>query len=254
MKNQEKVKEGFAAQTTRNQLKLMTTLVVVAGIGSMIISMTLLYFTFKLGRVETVFLPSGLHDAPVLLEKVTESKDVVKNDKFIRGFVRRFIGYYFLHPDDSEGFAKKAVGWIHAHVAENHQRLLLTTIENFEDFNEERKTKFRRFYPLSQELMKIRPSNEQPGVYFVEVPGTYNVVSEKGEAMVDSVLKLIIKHVPSVVTSLPTAGGEYNLVGLVVEKASIEWYLDPLTTETTSQDLLARQVIPDEEEKEEEKK
>lgn len=186
----------------------------------------LIYQAYDKERIEIVYLSQEKIDVPTMLEKVRTSAEPVNADRWVRGFIRRFIAYYFISPDDSTDFAKKALSWLHAHTGAAGQFRSESYDHDFIKYDNLRKVKSVSFFPsLDVSGLVIRPSKEDSNVFFVEQPGTYVTKNEKGEAFYDARLKLVVEKVP--VSGFPTRLGTINVTGLIVKNGSVEYVEDP---------------------------
>jgi hypothetical protein len=234
----DKLKSGFALEDTKESLKKYTLLVVIAFLASVVLNIITLYSVLSAGRVELVFLDNSKYDTPILLEKASENKVPVKSDRFIRGFVRNFIGFYFSNPKDSDEFVKKGLAWLFAHSVSKNQLRFASFNKNFKEYLQQKQSRYERFYPINDpSTLKIRPSENEQRMFFVEQPGTYNVVTSKGEGMTAAVLKIKVKYDPQVISDRPTDLGDFNISGLLVESATMEWEKDPISKEIQIHDL-----------------
>lgn len=196
-------------------------------IMSIACSILVIYLAIRRDRLELVFIGNESIDVPTKLDKVTNSDSNVKVDRWVRGFVRRFLAYRFLHPDDTKEFAKNSLAWLHAHTGEGGKNRFLSLWNDFENYDNDRKNTYALFYPVNdQSKVRIRQSEKDPDIMYVEMPGTYQTVSSENEAFLNSTLKLVVRKVS--ITGVETKLGESNITGLIVEDGIIE-YIDDLT-------------------------
>lgn len=183
------------------------------------------YLALGKDRLEVVYLQQDKIDAPTLLTKVRLDDDSVRTDRWVRGFVRRFLGYYFLSADDSKDYASKALGWVHAHTGEAGKYRSESLASGFEKFDAMRRTKYTSFFPINDpSSLRIRQSSEDNSLIFVEIPGTFVTKTQEGESFFDSKLKLVITRVP--VSGIDSGLGEINVTGLSVLDGTIEYVED----------------------------
>ena len=199
---------------------------IIALIGSLVSGSLLVYMAFEKERIEVVYLDQEKIDVPTLLEKVRTSDQPISTDRWVRGFVRRFIAYYFLSPDDSTDFAKHALSWLHAHCGAAGKFRAEAYDSDFSRFDTQRKLKYSSFFAINDpSTLIIRPSKENSDVFFVEQPGTYVTKTEAGEAFFDARLRLVIEK--EAVSGFASKLGTVNVTGLVVKNGSIEYVEDP---------------------------
>jgi len=194
---------------------------------SIITGILVIYLAIRKDRLELVFIGNENIDVPTKLEKVLESDSGVKVDRWVRGFYRRFLAYRFLHPHDSKEFSKNALAWLHAHTGDKGQQRSNALWSDFDSFEGNRLATYTMFYPVNdQSQVKIRQSDQDYSIIYLEVPGTYQTVVNDSEAFINSTLKLVIKKVS--ITGVETKLGQSNLTGLIVVDGIIE-YVDDLT-------------------------
>jgi hypothetical protein len=203
-----------------DRLLILTSLV-----ASLASAAILVYLAFGKDRLELVYLQQDKIDVPTLLDKVRTDDDSLKADRWVRGFTRRFIAYYFLNPDDSAQFSKKALAWLHAHSSEAGQLRSESLASDFSKFEGTRKVKHTAFFPVNDPAaLKIRQSAENSDIIFVEVSGTFQTKNQEGESLFDATLKLVVKKVP--ISGIESGMGEINATGLVVQEGAIEFVED----------------------------
>lgn len=185
-----------------------------------------LYIALSKGRLEIVYLNQDKIDAPVALPKIRSDASAVHIDRWVRGFVRRYIAHYFLHPDDTDVFAEKAVRWIHAHSGNKGQLRASSFARDIAGYNRLRREKYAMFFPVNDTIgIKIRKSSSSDDTYFIEIPGTYqSFVRETGEVFFDAKLKMVIKSTS--IDGTPSSLGMPNLTGLDVTDGTIEFVED----------------------------
>jgi len=217
----------FKDKEILNSLKIDRSLIYLGLTMSVLCAFLIIYLAIRKDRLELVFIGNENIDVPTKLEKVLESNSKVKVDRWIRGFVRRFLAYRFLHPHDSKEFSKDALAWLHAHTGEKGQVRSLALWNDFDSFDDTRKNTYSLFFPVNdQSLIKIRESEQDYNIIYVEIPGTYQTVVKENEAFLNATMKLVIKKVS--ITGLNTKLGQSNITGLIVLDGVIE-YVDDLT-------------------------
>lgn len=193
---------------------------------SLISAMLLVYVSYGTERLELVYLDKDRLDAPTFLSKVNTDDNPIKADRWTRGFVNRFIRYYFIHGDDSTTFAKSAYVWMHAHTGSAGRVRSESLHSDFAKYDESRRKKYTAFYPVNDvSSMKIRESKDDNRIIFVEQRGTYNIKVDDVEAFQDATLKLVIQKVP--VSGADSGLGGVNATGLIVLDGTIEFVEDP---------------------------
>lgn len=234
----EKIQRGLSGELIKARIQRETTITVVALLFSIASMIGTVFYTFNKGRMDLVYVPDAKLDSPVLLEKVDVNKDPVRTDRYLRGIVRRFIGYYFLSPDNDPVFIRKAIGWLHANVHPRNRERFESFYRDFNEYVGSLKTVNERFYPINDfSSLRIRQSKERADVFFVEQPGTYRVENPSGTFQVTGQLKMTILIDLSVLSSVPTALGEHNITGALVDDAWFEWRKDPVSQELMTEPL-----------------
>lgn len=220
----EVVKATKASQMPNNLLNDRIT-IMVAMFAAIVTAGLLVYQSLDKDRLEMVFLTEDKIDIPTLLPKISDNKDAVKTDRWVRGFARRVIGYYFLSPSDSPEFAKKAIAWLHAHSSAMGQKRSEAFFADLEKFEQVRHQKFALFFPINDpSTIKIRPSDDSNGTYYVEIPGTYNTTNVEGESIFPAKLKLVIEQTS--ISGFPSSLGAINTSGLKLINGTIEFNED----------------------------
>ena len=234
------IKKATSATQLSEALKGDRIKITLALLGGILSGFLLLYMALDKDRLELVYLEQQNIDVPTLLPKVRSSTDVVNTDRWVRGFVNRFVAYFFIQPDDSDEFANQSLVWLHAHSGAGGQQRALSLYSDLGKYNMLRKTKFTSFYPKNDfDSMKIRKSQEDSSVFFVEQPGTFIIKTEAGEAFYDAKLKLVIERVP--VSGVPSLLGGINVGGLMVKNGALEYVEDPTKAqEVTSWPLFGK--------------
>lgn len=193
-------------------------------VGSLIMSaltaVLLVYMTLNRGRVELVFLSEDKFDAPMMLDKISASSDTVRNDRYVKGMIRRFVSNFWITPDMTDQETLEALRWSIIHTSVKGQSRGRALIRSLEDFNGSRLTTWTSFKPLMDEnSVTIQSSGMSSGRYLVSVPGTYVTSTQVGQHYATAVLRMII--VASGVSGLPDkdAGDMVNATGLTVDAA-----------------------------------
>lgn len=208
-----------------------------AAAGVLAAAAILMYNTFATDRLEQVFLTQDIIDAPTLLEKVRTSQSEVYADRHVRGFVRRFVSYFFVHPDDTSEFAKQSLEWIHAHSSDAGRKRSEVLLLDFDKYDKARRSSFASFYPVNDpSTLKISVSRDSSDLIYVTQPGTYVTKNSEGEAFFDASLELMIKR--QAVTGLETIFGKVNVVGYVVDSAIMSFRQD-----NTKQNEITRKAL-----------
>jgi hypothetical protein len=200
-------------------------LLIGAGLLSTLSVLFLLYSTYATDRLEQVFVTQTVMDAPVLLEKTRESVSETRIDRHVRGFVRRFVSRFFIHPDDTAEFAEDSLRWLHAHTEEQGRSRSEYLITDVDKYNSARKTIFNSFFAVNDpSSLKISSAKTGNRVFHISQPGTFVASSEEGEAFYDAVLELVVVRVP--VSGISSGLGQINVTGLSVEEAHIVYRED----------------------------
>lgn len=190
--------------------------------ASVITALLLVYIAFNRGRVEIVYLSSDKFDAPVILDKVSSSQDSLKNDRYIKGMIRRFVSNYWITPDMASDEVVEALQWSIVHTSNRGVQRGRTFLRDLENFNNMRMTKWTAFKPLlDDDSVTIKKSGLSSNKYLITVPGTYVSVTNEGENYSSAVLRMII--VASGVSGIPDrdAGETINATGLTVSEAVV---------------------------------
>lgn len=205
-------------------------IMIVLSFAASLVTAGILFFTaIDKDRIETVFLEQDKVDVPTLLNKVRDNENPVKTDRWVRGFARRVVGFYFVAPDDSAEFARHSVAWLHAHSGIEGQERSESFMENLDQFETVRKQKYTLFYPVNDpSAIKIRPSDNNGGVFYVEIKGTYNTHVGATEAFYPATLKLVIEKIG--ISGFPSKYDVINLTGLQLVNGTIE-FVDDITKE-----------------------
>lgn len=200
-------------------------LILVSLIAALSTAFILVYLAVDRDRLELVYLQQDRMDVPTLLPKIRSDDDAIRTDRWVRGFVRRFLAYYFLSADDSTDFARKGVAWLHAHSGDAGQDRSEALNNDFKKYDDLRRRKFQSFFPVNDpSALRIRQSSENEDLIFVELPGTYVTRNEQGEAFFDAKIKLVVQRVP--ISGIDSGLGEINVTGLSVINGTIEFVED----------------------------
>ena len=223
--NRNELRRALSDVETKQRLLGDRTIILAGAVATVASAILLVYMSFSKDRLELVYLEQDKIDVPTLLNKVRSESDAVRSDRWVRGFARRFLAYYFLSPDDSKEFAKKSVAWLHAHTGPAGKGRSESFWHDFEKYNEIRKKKLSSFFPVNDPTaVKIRQSSEDASLIFVELPGTYVTKTEQGESFFDARLKLVVQKTP--ISGIESDLGEVNATGLIVLNGVLEFVED----------------------------
>lgn len=189
---------------------------------SIITALLLVYIAFNRGRVEVVYLSGDKFDAPVILDKVSTSQDSLKNDRYIKGMIRRFVANYWITPDMTSDETVEALRWSIVHTSNRGVLRGRTFLRDLSNFNSMRMTQWTAFKPLlDDDSVTIKQSGLSSSKYLITVPGTYVSATKDGENYSSAVLRMII--VASGVSGIPAsdAGDMVNATGLTISEAVI---------------------------------
>lgn len=164
-----------ALKTIAQREVLTTGLRTLAGIFiglSLVILVHAIYTTYQMltdRSVPVVVCPRQFDlDAPVLM-KTIDAKGLKAQDRWIRGFMRRFITMQFPRTDkDVKSFFEYVENHSKGHI--NYKfRSLLKDVEDIKDMV--KNGFFYRFYPKSPDDLRIRPVQGYENRWIVEVDG-----------------------------------------------------------------------------------
>jgi hypothetical protein len=240
--DREDLEKAIAPRELMARLAGHQALILGSFIAFIISALLLVYISFDKNRLEMVYLDQTHLDAPMKLAKMEMAQDSLKTDRWIRGFTRQFIKYYFVQPDDSTAQSKYSLMWLEAHTGKAGQSRSLQLMNDFGNYDEIRKNIYSTFYPLNKiTSLKIRKSKQSDNEFHVEIPGTYVTRNKNGDGYLDASLRLILRQVS--ISGIPLSLGGENVIGLIVEDGYLEYVEDAtISTEKTRHPLFEKSL------------
>ena len=201
-----------------------------------------IYTSFTRDNLDIVLWDGQYIDSPKKLNKIKTSKDAILNERYIWGFVRRFIQYRFIRPSDSTNHAKRALRWMEAHVHDSGRARYIALMEDFERYDNLRRNTYNQFTVLNEQdkAFKLRQSKKDGSVFYVDLRGTFETFTKEGAAAYDVTLKLKIRRV--FITSKSYTLGARNYSGLIVEGGYIDYIDDYVSGEVRRWNLFYGEI------------